>query len=407
MLWERSTLRPVHNAIVWQCRRSAGICEELKASGFESEARARTGLVLDAYFSGTKLTWLMRNVDGLRARAEAGELAFGTIDTWLVAKLTGGEVHATDYSNASRTLLFNLRERRWDEVLMKTLEVPPSILPEVVPSSGRIGMARLEGAEIPISGIAGDQQSALFGQACFEPGMSKNTYGTGSFVLTNTGPNPATSEHGLLTTIAWGIEGAVEYALEGAIFITGAALQWLRDGLGLISAAAEAGPLAESVPDTGGVYFVPALVGLGAPHWDPYARGTITGITRGTTKAHLVRAAVEGMAFQTKDVVEAMVADSGVPLSELRVDGGAAVMDLLCQFQADMLGVPVARPSFTETTAMGAAYLAGIGEGFWSGRDEVTQRWKLDREFEPAMTDERREELYSEWTRAVERTKVQ
>ncbi|MGH2812632.1 MAG: FGGY family carbohydrate kinase, partial [Actinomycetota bacterium] len=298
VVWERSTLRPVHNAIVWQDRRSAPICDELKAEGFEEELRTRTGLVADAYFSGTKLTWLMREVDGLASRAASGEIAFGTVDSWLIARLTEGISHATDYSNASRTLLYNITELRWDEVLLERLEVPAEILPEVVPSSGRTGStaAKFLGNEVPVSGIAGDQQSALFGQACFTPGMSKNTYGTGSFVLTNTGKQHGISERGLLTTIAWGIGGRVDYALEGSIFITGAAVQWLRDGLGIISTAAEVGPLAESVPDTGGVYFVPALVGLGAPHWDPYARGVIVGITRGTSRAHLARAAVEAMA---------------------------------------------------------------------------------------------------------------
>jgi glycerol kinase len=407
VVWDRSSLKPVHNAIVWQCRRSAPICEELRAEGFEAEVRARTGLVTDPYFSGTKITWLMRDVPGLRQRAVAGDLAFGTVDSWLIAKLTGGEVHATDFSNASRTLLFNVHDRGWDPVLLDRMEVAPSLLPTVLPSSGRFGLARLEmfgGTEIPISGVAGDQQAALFGQACFNEGMSKNTYGTGSFVLTNVGSRDQVGPGGLLTTIAWSIDGKVTYALEGSIFITGAAIQWLRDGLQVISAASEAGPLASSVPDTGGVFFVPALVGLGAPHWDPYARGTVTGITRGTTKAHLVRAAVEAMAYQTRDVVEVMTAESGVGLSELRVDGGAAVMDVLCQFQSNILGVPVARPAFTETTGMGAAYLAGIAEGFWSGRDEVASQWKLDRMFEPRMDAAQGDALYVNWKRAVERS---
>lgn len=408
VLWERATLKPVHNAIVWQCRRSAPICEELKATGFEEEARSRTGLVLDAYFSGTKLTWLMREVEGLRSRSASGELAFGTVDTWLVAKLTGGESHVTDYSNASRTLLFNIHDRKWDDVLLERLEVDRAILPKVLPSSGRFGStipSEFGGLRVPISGVAGDQQSALFGQACFREGMSKNTYGTGSFVLTNTGSSDVISRHGLLTTIAWGLNGRVDYALEGSIFITGAAVQWLRDGLEIISQSSEVGPLAESVPDTGGVFFVPALVGMGAPNWDPYARGTIVGITRGTTKAHIARAAIEAMAFQTRDVVDAIVSDSGVALAELRVDGGAAVMDLLCQFQADLLGVPVARPAFTETTGMGAAYLAGIAEGFWSGTDEISKQWKLDRLFEPTMSADERESRYEQWKRAVERSR--
>jgi glycerol kinase len=407
VVWERATLKPVHNAIVWQCRRSAPICDEFRADGFEPEARSRTGLVMDAYFSGTKLTWLAREVPGFSERAGSGELAFGTVDSWLIAKLTNGEVHATDYSNASRTLLFNIHGRAWDPVLLEKLEVSEQLMPAVMPSSGRFGLATagpLKGNEIPISGVAGDQQAALFGQACFEEGMSKNTYGTGSFVLTNVGSRHEVGGSGLLTTIAWGIDGYIDYALEGSIFITGAAIQWLRDGLKIISQASEAGPLAQTVDDNGGIYFVPALVGLGAPHWDPYARGTIVGITRGTTDGHIARAAIEAMAYQTKDVVDAMTAESGVPLTELRVDGGAAVMDLLCQFQADLLGVAVVRPAFTETTAMGAAYLAGIAEGFWAGREEVTANWKLDRAFEPTMNSQTRDELYGNWKRAVERS---
>lgn len=405
VVWERDSLRPVHRAIVWQCRRSAPICDELRAEGLEPDIRRRTGLVLDAYFSGTKLTWLMREVEGLRKRAESGELAFGTIDSWLIAQLTGGEVHATDPSNASRTLLFNIHDRVWDPFLLEALEVPAPLLPEIYPSSGRLGAAlpALFGKEIPISGVAGDQQSALFGQACFTPGMSKNTYGTGSFVLTNIGDSHKIGGHGLLTTVAWSLDDRVSYASEGSIFITGAAVQWLRDGLGIIEKSSDVGPLAESVQDTEGVYFVPALVGLGAPHWDPYARGTIVGITRGTTKAHIARAAVEAMAFQTRDVVEAMVEDSGVQLKELRVDGGAAGNNLLCQFQADLLGVPVKRPAFTETTGMGAAYLAGIAENVWGGTEDVSRHWKLDREFEPKMDEARREELYTGWRRAVGR----
>lgn len=406
VLWERSSLRAVHPAIVWQCRRSAGICDEIRATGFDEVVRERTGLVLDPYFSGTKITWLMREVPDLRSRAAAGELAFGTVDGWLMARLTAGAVHATDLSNASRTMLLNIHGRTWDETLLEALEVPPAILPTVFPSAHRFGTTAPEvfwGRGVPISGVAGDQQSALFGQACFAEGMSKNTYGTGSFVLTNTGPHHTAGGHGLITTIAWGMEDRVDYALEGSIFVTGAAIQWLRDGLGIIDRASEAGPLAASVPDTEGIYFVPALVGLGSPHWDPYARGTIVGITRGTRKAHLVRAAVEAMAYQTRDVADAMTAASGVGLHELRVDGGASVMDVLCQFQADLLGVPVARPAFAETTAMGAAYLAGITEGFWSGMDEVAAHWRLDRRFEPVMGEDEREMRYQGWRRAVER----
>ena len=407
VVWDRTTLAPEYNAIVWQCRRSAGICDELKTLGLEEEIRSRTGLVVDAYFSGTKLTWLFKEIDGLKRRAESGALAFGTIDSWIIAKLTGGEVHATDPSNASRTLLYNIHDRGWDHRLLEVLQVPAQILPEVRPSSGRFGLTRdpiFGGKEIPISGVAGDQQSALFGQACFEEGMSKNTYGTGSFVLTNTGAKDPIASHGLLASIAWELPGKIDYVLEGAIFITGAAVQWLRDGLKIISSASEVGPLAESVPSTDGVYFVPALVGLGAPHWDAEARGTIVGITRGTTGAHLARATIEAMAYQTRDVVEAMAASSNVRLQELRVDGGAAVMDLLCQFQADILNVPVARPSIPETTAMGAAYLAGIAEGFWSGISEVKENWKLERLFEPQMSEDLRESLYGRWKRAVERS---
>jgi glycerol kinase len=407
VVWDRATLAPVHNAIVWQCRRSTGICDELKAAGLEPEIRSRTGLVCDAYFSGTKLTWLMREVDGLKKRAESDELAFGTIDTWIMTKLSSGTIHATDHSNASRTLLYNIHENRWDERLLEILEVPESLLPELMPSSGRFGETRdsfFDGREIPISGVAGDQQSALFGQACFEEGMSKNTYGTGSFVLTNTGERDQISNAGLLTSVAWQLDGKFDYALEGSIFITGAAVQWLRDGLNIIKESSEIGPLAESVSTTDGVYFVPALVGLGAPHWNPRARGSIVGITRGTTKAHLARAAIEAMAYQTRDVVEAMVADSGLPLAQLRVDGGAAVNDMLCQFQADLLNVAVARPSISETTSMGAAYLAGIAEGIWSGTEDVNAHWKLDRLFEPSMSSDRRESLYEDWRRAVERS---
>lgn len=404
VLWDRKTLEPVHNAIVWQCRRSSGICDELKSRGLEPEVRSRTGLLLDPYFCGTKLTWLMRNDAELRHRAAAGELAFGTVDSWLMAKFTGGAVHATDVTNASRTLLFDIHQLHWDEELLEMMEVPPALLPNVHPSSFPFGVTSAEELTLPptpISGVAGDQQSALFGQACFEPGTSKNTYGTGSFVLTNTGATCALSDHGLLTTVAAGLGEEVTYALEGAIFVTGAAIQWLRDGLGLITQASETEGLAASVPDAGGVHFVPALTGLGAPHWDADARGAITGITRGTERGHLMRAAVEAMAFQTRDVVDAMVADSGVALTELKVDGGASVMNLLCQFQADLLGVPVLRPKITETTAMGAAYLAGLAEGVWADTAEVAQHWKLDRAFEPSRSAGEVEELCAGWRSAV------
>ncbi|HVL88971.1 MAG TPA: glycerol kinase GlpK [Actinomycetota bacterium] len=403
VLWERSTLKPVSNAIVWQDRRTARRCDELRDR--EPAIRARTGLVLDAYFSATKIHWMMENVDGVRAAARRGDLAFGTIDSWLVAKLTGGAVHATDPSNASRTLLYNIYERDWDDELLDIFGVPRSLLPEVLPSSGRFGTTdpgSFFGAAIPVAGIAGDQQSALFGQACFEPGMTKNTYGTGSFVLMNTGTTAPPPPDGLLVTVAWGLGGETFYAMEGSIFVTGAAIQWLRDGLGIIESASETGPLAESVPDNGGVYFVPALTGLGSPWWDPYARGTIVGITRGSTRAHLARAAVEAMAYQTRDVVETMMAKGGVELSELRVDGGASVMDLLCRFQADQLGVVVRRPASFETTGLGAAFLAGLAEGVWASTADIGSLWRVDAEFMPRDPDPRG---YAGWQRAVERAR--
>ena len=405
VLWDRETLRPVHPAIVWQDRRTAPLCEELKNEGWEERVKERTGLVIDPYFSGTKLAWLLGNVDDAARNATAGKTAFGTVDSYLVARLTGGDVHATDHTNASRTLLFDIHKLDWDPELLDRLEVPPGILPEVRPSSGTFGTTDPDlflGIRAPISGIAGDQQAALVGQACFAPGDAKNTYGTGSFVLLNTGAE-APSSPGLLTTIAYSDRDGVRYALEGSIFITGAAIQWLRDGLQLIEDSAEAGPLAASVPDTAGVYFVPALVGLGAPWWDPYARGTIVGITRGTTRAHLVRAAVEAMAYQTRDVVDAMVREAGVPLLALKADGGASVMDVLLQLQADLLGVPVLRPTVEETTSLGAAFLAGLATGIWASKDEVATAWRLDREFSPG---DRREadRRHAEWRRAVERS---
>jgi glycerol kinase len=406
VLWERATLRPVHRAIVWQDRRTAERCDELRDR--EAGLRARTGLVLDAYFSATKIEWLLRNVEGLAQRAETGELAFGTIDSWLVAKLTAGAAHVTDFSNASRTLLYDIYERRWSDELLGTFGVPAALLPEVAPSSGRFGQTdpgAFFGARLPVSGIAGDQQAALFGQACFSPGMTKNTYGTGSFVLMNTGEEAPSPPDGLLVTLAWGLEGRVFYALEGSIFVTGAEVQWLRDGLGIISQARETGPLAASVPDNGGVYFVPALTGLGSPYWDPYARGTIIGITRGTTRAHLARAAVEAMAYQTRDVVDTMAREAGVSLRELRVDGGASVMDLLCQFQADQLGVTVRRSAIAETTGLGAAFLAGLAEGVWSSTQEIAKTWRFDAEFTPAGDERERDRLYSVWGRAVERAR--
>ncbi|MDQ4144411.1 MAG: glycerol kinase GlpK [Actinomycetota bacterium] len=407
VLWDRATGRPVAPAIVWQDRRTAPICERLKADGLEDEIRRRTGLVLDPYFSGTKIMWLLDEIDGLRARAEAGELAFGTIDSWLIHKLTGGAVHVTEPSNASRTLLYSLEERTWDPWVLDALDIPARLLPDIKPTSGTFGETTkdLLGEPVPVSGVAGDQQAALFGQACFEPGMVKNTYGTGSFVLMNTGSEPTTSRHGLLTSAAWQIEDTVEYALEGSIFVTGAAIQWMRDGLGVISQASETGPLAESVPDTGGTYLVPAFAGLGAPHWDPYARGAWLGLTRGTTKAHLARAVVESMAYQTRDVVDAMTADAGKAPIELRVDGGASVMDVLCQIQADQLGTVVRRPANLDTTALGAAYLAGLATGVWKSRSEIHDRWTAEAEFEPRVSRDEADSAHEGWRRALERAR--
>jgi glycerol kinase len=407
ILWERASGRPVGNAIVWQCRRTAALCERLKADGVEPEVRRKTGLVVDPYFSGTKIRWMLDHDPALRPRAERGELCFGTVDAWLLWQLTGGAVHATDPSNASRTLCYDIHRRAWDEELCRILGVPMALLPEVKPSAGVFAQttksAWLPG-DIPVAGIAGDQQAALFGQACVEPGMAKNTYGTGCFALLNTGERAVASTEGLLTTVAWTVEGTTSYALEGAVFIAGAAVQWLRDGLGIIKQAAETQPLAESVPDTGGVYLVPAFVGLGAPYWDPYARGTVMGLTRGTTRAHLARAALEAIAYQSRDVLDTMKRESGVPLTTLRVDGGAAANDFLCQFQADVLGVEVLRPSVTETTGLGAAYLAGVGAGLWASR-ELATRWKLERKFTPAMPAATRDAAYAGWRRAVERAR--
>ena len=414
LLWDRRTGEPVHRAIVWQCRRSAPLCERLRAEGLEPLVRARTGLVLDAYFSGTKIAWLLDTRPELRARAARGELAFGTVDTWLLWRLTGGRVHATEPSNASRTLCFDIRRLDWDAELTNHLRIPREVFPAVRPSVGVFGETiALDGlgAGIPVAGIAGDQQAALFGQGAFAPGGAKNTYGTGCFLLLNTGPEPVASEAGLLTTVAWslppaaGQPPAVVYALEGAIFVAGAAVQWLRDGLGLIRTAAETEPLARSVPDTGGVYLVPAFVGLGAPYWDMYARGTLVGLTRGTTRAHLARATLEAIAYQTRDVLEVMSREAGRLPGELRVDGGATENDFLCQFQADILGVPLLRPRVRETTGLGAAYLAGLGVGLWRGPEALRDLWQLDRRFEPAMSADRREVLYADWRRAVERSR--
>jgi glycerol kinase len=408
VFWHKGGTEPVGRAIVWQCRRSAGICERLRAEGHEELFRSATGLVLDPYFSGTKINWRLENDPESAKLARAGELSFGTIDSWLLARLTGGAVHATDYSNASRTLMFNIRTLAWDDGLLAILGVPRSMLPEVRPSSGIFGHTDPDsffGVSVPVSGIAGDQQAALFGQACYRKGMTKNTYGTGSFVLVNTGEDAVTSGSGMLTTIAWGLDDRVTYALEGSIFITGAAIQWLRDGLHLIDNAAEAGPLAEAVPDTGGVYFVPALVGLGAPYWDPYARGAILGITRGTSKEQLVRATVEAMAYQTRDVLEAMREDSGIDLATLRVDGGASVMDVLLQFQSDLLGIEVQRPVIAETTALGAAYLAGLATGYWDSLEEIEEIWRPEKTFSPSADRAWVEAKYLGWKRAVERSR--
>jgi glycerol kinase len=407
VLWERASGRPVANAIVWQSRITAPICDRLKADGLEPTFQQKTGLVVDAYFSGTKIKHLLDTHKGLRARARNGEVLAGTIDCFLLWRLTGGRVHATDVSNASRTLLFDIHRLDWDDELLEILDVPRAMLPEVRPSSGVFGESdpKLFGASIPIAGIAGDQQAATFGQGCFKEGMAKNTYGTGCFLLMNTGAKAVASRNGLLTTVGWQIGKRVTYCLEGSVFIAGAAVQWLRDGLGLLRKSGEVEALAATVPDSGGVVFVPAFVGLGAPYWDPYARGAILGIERGTTRGHIARAVLEAMSFQTLDVVEAMERDSGVELRELRVDGGAAVDDLLMQNQADLLGKRVRRPVVNETTALGAAYLAGLGTGFWKDQADVERNWALDREFKPRMKPREREESVARWRRAVERSR--
>jgi glycerol kinase len=407
VVWERSTGRPIHNAIVWQCRRTAPAVDDLRRRGLEPLIRARTGLVTDAYFSGTKVAWLLDNVPGARAAAEQGDLAFGTIDTWLLWKLTGGAVHATDRTNASRTMLMNLDTMSWDSEMLDELRVPAAVLPEIRPSVSRFGEVSAEhlGAVVPIWGVAGDQQAALFGQACFGPGLAKNTYGTGCFLLLHTGRQRVVTESGLLATAAAALTDAPEYALEGSVFVAGAAVQWLRDGLGLIGSAAESASVAASVPDSGGVVVVPAFTGLGAPHWDMYARGAVLGITRGTTRAHVVRATLESIALQTLDVVETMAQSSGVPPAELRVDGGASANDLLMQIQADVLRRPVVRPREIETTALGAAYLAGLGAGVWPGTEAVARQWQAERTFTPGMGDIEREALIRRWRRGVERAK--
>ncbi|QXD24430.1 glycerol kinase GlpK [Opitutia bacterium ISCC 51] len=407
VIWDRATGNPIANAIVWQDRRTADFCRELKEAGHADAIQKKTGLVLDAYFSGSKVRWLLDNTEGAREKAEAGELAFGTIDSWLVWNLTGGKVHITDVSNASRTLLFNVEAMTWDEDMLELLNVPKSVLPKVRSSSevyGETAEDCFRGA-IPISGIAGDQHAALFGQACHKSGMAKNTYGTGCFMLMNTGTEMVRSKNDLLTTVAWKVDGVVEYALEGSIFIGGAVVQWLRDQLGIIEKSPEVEALAETVDDNGGVYFVPAFAGLGSPHWDPYARGTIIGLTRGSSKGHIARAALEGIAYQSMDLLKAMEADSGISLSELRVDGGASLNALLMQFQSDILNVPVVRPTIPETTALGAAYLAGLATGYWQSREEIAEQWQVDARFEPDMKDETKAELVKGWEKAVDRSK--
>jgi glycerol kinase len=405
VVWDKNTGIPVYNAIVWQCRRTAEICEALKLMGHDKTIKEKTGLILDAYFSGTKIKWILDNVKGARQEAEKGNLLFGTIDTWLIWNLTKGKVHVTDYSNASRTLLFNIHEMKWDEDLLEILDIPKSMLPEVKPSSFIYGYAdtSLIGGRIPIAGAAGDQQSALFGQTCFEEGTAKNTYGTGCFMLMNTGKNIIQSNKGLLTTIAWGIDGKVEYALEGSVFIAGAAIQWLRDELKLIETAADSEKYALSVDDTNGVYVVPAFVGLGAPYWDPYARGIITGITRGVKKEHIIRATLESLAYQTSDVLSVMQEESGITLKALKVDGGASANDFLMQFQSDILNVQVQRPKVIETTALGAAYLAGLAVGYWKTKEEISTNWAVSKIFYPDMAAGERKKLLHGWNEAVKR----
>jgi len=407
VVWDKRTGVPIHNAIVWQSRQTDYICDELRNKGLEEIIHKKTGLIVDPYFSGTKVKWILDHVEGARQKAENGELLFGTIDSWLIWKLSGEKSHVTDYSNASRTLLFDIYDLKWDRELLDIFQVPESMLPEVKPSSciyGHTAPYHFFGQEIPIAGVAGDQQAALFGQACFEPGMAKNTYGTGCFMLMNTGENPIESKHGLLTTIAWGIDGKVEYALEGSIFVAGSAIQWLRDGLEMFHKASESEEIAGEVEDSDGVYVVPAFVGLGAPYWDDKARGAVFGLTRGTTKAHFVRATLDSLAYQTKDIIIAMSKDSGIDLKKLKVDGGAVRNNILMQFQSDILDVPVERPVVNETTALGAAYLAGLAVGFWSDKSEVADNYKIDKVFEPAMKTETRDKMYKGWLNAVRAT---
>ncbi|MBZ2208833.1 glycerol kinase GlpK [Massilia soli] len=405
LVWDRKTGEPVANAIVWQDRRTAGACERLREQGKAERIGQRTGLELDAYFSASKLAWLLEHVAGVRARAERGELAFGTVDSWLVFKLSGA--HVTDVSNASRTMLFNIHDMRWDPELLDLFGIPASMLPEVVDSAGQVGVASSEwlGGPVAIAGLAGDQQAATFGQACHQPGMVKNTYGTGCFMLMHAGQKPALSHNRLLSTVGWRVGGTTDYLIEGSVFMGGATVQWLRDGLGIINASHEVEALAASVPDNGGVFLVPAFAGLGAPHWDPYARGTLVGMTRGTNKGHIARAAVEAIAYQSAELLAAMCKDAAVPVAEVRADGGAARNDLLMQFQADLLGVPVVRPKVTETTALGAAYLAGLAVGFWESQQEIAAQWQAERRFEPSIGEDQRRALMARWDQAVGRSK--
>lgn len=406
VVWDKATGRPVHNAIVWQCRRTSEYCDSLKAKGLADSYREKTGLVIDAYFSGTKLRWILENVEGVRERAEKGELLFGTIDTWLIWKLTGGKSHVIDYSNASRTLLFNINTLEWDKEILAEMNIPASMLPEAKPSSYVYGEADAQhfGAPIKIAGAAGDQQAALFGQTCFTPGEAKNTYGTGCFMLMNIGEKPILSKNGLVTTIAWGLDGKVEYALEGSIFIAGAAIQWLRDEVRMVDSSPDSEYMATKVKDTNGCYVVPAFAGLGAPHWDQYARGAIVGLTRGVNKYHIIRATLDSLCYQTNDVLQAMKADSGVTLAALKVDGGACANNYLMQTQADLIGAPVQRPKCVETTAMGAAYLAGLAVGYWNGKEDVIKNWAIDRVFEPAVDAGIRDEMLKGWSKAVTRS---
>ncbi len=406
VVWDKNTGKPVYRAIVWQCRRSSEICDSLKMAGLRDKIKSKTGLVIDAYFSGTKIKWILDHVEGAREKAQRGELLAGTIDSWLVWNLTGGRKHITDYSNASRTMLYNINDLKWDVELLKELEIPERMLPEVVSSSGVCAYSneKVLGAKIPISGIAGDQHASLFGQACFKQGDAKNTYGTGCFILMNTGKTPVFSKNNLITTIAWGIDNQVEYALEGGVFNAGAAIQWLRDELGIIKTAHESDIEAEKVPDTGGVYVVPAFTGLGAPYWDMYARGTILGITRGTNKRHIIRATLESIAYQSRDVLEAMELDSRIELNALKVDGGASASNFLMQFQADILDIPVQRPVIRETTALGSAFLAGLGVGIWTSKEEIEQAWNLDRTYMPVGNKNYFDRLYLKWKKAVEKS---